>query len=342
MAALHRAHETADEIGIDQSRLAVGGDPLRDEDIDYAQRLAHADIPTELALQRNPPCTPPLRQALHEHAATPLAEPDIDEPVTWSPPADLADGLDLPGVDTDTLDMTTISRLVVEEYGPLGEAARTLGVHIEHVRLALERLDRPQRQWAANAAPTSWLTEQRAARLFTREFFDREYLHKGRGLNELAEATRIGRHIIARIAEQLSVPLNKGRAPFPIDPNWLREQHCDRLRPTADITAELGTDQLTVNNAPHRLGIPARPAGIASHPHVITKLERTFPATFAPQSKEPCTAGIACTAARSPWPVDDRSPARPPDSAHARHRRPHRSRASLHQAATLTLATETL
>lgn len=189
----------------------------------------------------------------------------------------LPDGLELPGVDVDALDMATISRFVVDEHRPLRDAARTLGVHIEHIRLALERLDRPQRQWAINAAPTAWLTEQRAARLFTREFFDREYIGRGRTLREFAAETGIGRPIIARVAKHLGVPLNNGRTPFPIDPDWLREQYCDRLRSTAGIAAELGTDQMIVNNALHRFGIPARPSGVASFPAMITKLGENIP-----------------------------------------------------------------
>ncbi|MCE7010074.1 TniQ family protein [Kibdelosporangium philippinense] len=221
--------------------------------------------------------TTPLRQALHEHAIAVLAELGIDEPLLWSPPAGLADGLQLPGIDIHTLDMTTVNRLVVEQHRSPGDTARELGVHLEHIRLALERLDRPQRQWAHNSTPTAWHTEQHAARVLTRDFFDREYIHKGRTLNELAETTGIGRHIIARIAKQLDVPLNKGRAPFPIDPDWLREQYGDRLRPTADIAAELGTDQMTVNHALHRLDIPTRPSGVGSFPQMIAVLDKDVP-----------------------------------------------------------------
>jgi hypothetical protein len=221
--------------------------------------------------------TKPLRQVLHEHAAALLAELGIDEPLLWSPPASLADGLELPGIDIDTLDMTTLHRLIVEERRPPGEAAKALGVHLEHVRLALERIDRPQRQWATNAAPTAWLTEQRAARVLTRDFFDHEYVHKGLGLNELAEATGFGRHIIARFAKQLGVPLKAGRAPFPVDPEWLREQYCHQRRSTADIADELGAEQMNINHALHRFGIPVRPAGIASHPQMIAVLGKQVP-----------------------------------------------------------------
>jgi hypothetical protein len=82
------------------------------------------------------------------------------------------------------------------------------------------------------------------------------------------------RHIIARFAKQHGIPLAHGSIPFPIDPGWLREQYCTRQRATADIARELGTDQMIVNNALHRLGIPARPSGVTSHLHMIIRLDK--------------------------------------------------------------------
>lgn len=221
--------------------------------------------------------TPPLRRALDDHATTLLADLGIDEPLTWSPPADLAHGHPLPGIDTDELDTDTISRLVVAERRPLREAAQALGVHIEHIRIASKRLDRPPRQWAKQAAPSAWLREQQAAQLFTRDFFDREHLHRGRTLTQIAQTTGFGRHIVARFANQVGITPTKGRPRFPIDSTWLREQYCHRRRSTADIAAELGTEQMIVNNALHRLGISPRPPGVASFPQMIAVLDDDVP-----------------------------------------------------------------
>lgn len=234
-----------------------------------ADRTRYLDFTTAM--------TKALREALHQHAADLLAELGIDERLTWSPPAHLADSLRLPGVAVDDLDTTTITRLVVDEHRPVTDAARALGVHREHIRLALEHLDRPTRQWAINAAPSAWRTEQLAARLFTRDYLEREYIRNGRSLNELAADTGIGRHIIARIAKHHGVPLTNGRAPFPIDRDWLHHHYIDRLRSTADIAAELGTDQMVVNNALHRHGIPARPSGTGSFNHMLRRLDPSIP-----------------------------------------------------------------
>ncbi|MDV6245345.1 TniQ family protein [Rhodococcus opacus] len=219
----------------------------------------------------------PLRRALHEHAESILVNLDIDEPLTWSPPTDLADGLALPGIDTGDLDPDKVSRLVVDEHRSSRETAEVLGVHLEHVRIAMERLDQPRRQWAPHAAPAAWLREQHAARLFTREFFDREYIQAGRSLNDIAADTGIGRHIITRFAKQAGISLRRARAPFRIDPVWLREQYCTQLRSTADIAVELGTEQMRVNNALHQHGIPVRPQGVASRTEMIMTFDHLPP-----------------------------------------------------------------
>lgn len=56
--------------------------------------------------------TIPLREALHEHAATYLRCLAIDEPLTWEPPAELCAGLRLPGCDPASSDRQTARDLV--------------------------------------------------------------------------------------------------------------------------------------------------------------------------------------------------------------------------------------
>ncbi|WP_459549620.1 TniQ family protein [Nocardia sp. X0981] len=224
--------------------------------------------------------TPPLRRALSEHAHTLIQEAGLDEPLLWSPPSELADGLTLPGIEIDTLDIDTISRIVVDEQRPVTEAAELLGVHAEHIRLALERLDRPARQWSHRATPAYWRREQQAAALFTRDYFQREYLDKRRSLNELAADTGFGRHVLARYAKQAGITLRTGKAARPIDADWLRTQYLDRIRSTADIAAELGVTQMTINKALPRHGIPVRPPGVHSRPEMITRLAPQVPATI--------------------------------------------------------------
>ena len=212
-----------------------------------------------------------LRQALRQHALSVLTQLNIDEPLTWSPPPELADGLDcLPGVDTNALDIEVIRRIVQDERRPPGDAATALGVHIEHIRIAMERMDRA----ATPPLPVNWLRGQEAARKFTPEFFEREYVHGGRRLKEIAETSGFSRTLVARCAHEAGVHLARAREPFPVDPSWLREQYDAVLRSTSDIAQELGTTQMVINNALHRLGITPRPAGV----HSFSQMTRRLPA----------------------------------------------------------------
>jgi DNA-binding MarR family transcriptional regulator len=222
--------------------------------------------------------TTPLRQALSEHASALLTDLGINEPLTWSPPAELAHGLTLPGIATEQLDIDTIQRLVIDEQRPPGEAAQTLGVHIQHIRLALERLQRPQREWRESTPPRAWVRHNEAAQLFTREFFDREYIPRRHTIRDIAASTGFNRRIIARFAKQAGVSLTNAAAPFPIDPDWLQEQYHQRHRSTRDIAAELGIEQVTVTQALRRLGMPPRPQGTASFPQMLAVLDDDVPA----------------------------------------------------------------
>ncbi|UAK31926.1 MULTISPECIES: TniQ family protein [Nocardia] len=221
--------------------------------------------------------TPHLRRALRDYGQQLLAELGIEEPIIWSPPAELADGLTLPGIDPTDLDTDKIRRLVLDEKRAPSAVADLLGVHIEHVRLALEGLDRPVRQWSKHTAPVSWKLDRDAERTLTREFFEREYIQNKRTLADIGEATGFGKPRVSRIAKGLGVTLRKGADAHPIDQAWLRQQYCDKLRSTADIAAELDVDQMVVNNALHRFAIPTRPQGVFSRTEFLASLPDMVP-----------------------------------------------------------------
>ncbi|WP_134662651.1 MULTISPECIES: TniQ family protein [unclassified Amycolatopsis] len=220
--------------------------------------------------------TPQLRRALHQHAETVLNDLGIDEPPTWSPPGDLAAGLTLPGIDPHTLDTDKISRLLVDEQRPAAEVADLLGVHIEHVRLALERLDL---QPDEPAAALHWRRDRDAARVLTPEFFEREYVQGRRTLADLAAETGFSRAVIVRHARRTGTVLGaKGRRSIPIDTDWLRAQYRDRARSTNDIAVEMGISAATVHKALTESSIPTRPPGVGSRTEMITSLDKSVPA----------------------------------------------------------------
>lgn len=223
--------------------------------------------------------TTPLRAALAAHAEQILAELDIDEPVTWSPPAELAHGLTLPGADPTTLDTDKIRQIVVDEQRPVRDAAEALGLHVEHIRFALEHLDRPERDnWKPGALPVTWQRRQEMAQVATREFFEREYVRGHRNLNDLAAETGFSRALLAKAARAHGIALNKGKAPLVDNPAWLRDQYYKQRKSTGQIAEELGTTQMTVNHALHRFGFTPRPSGVHSRPQMINRLDRRLAA----------------------------------------------------------------
>jgi hypothetical protein len=236
-----------------------------------------ADRSTHLAFVAS--ITPALRAGLHDHAAAYLHDLGIDEPLTWAPPDRLADGLDLPGHDPDDIDLDALAHLVLLRQATPEAAADELGTTIDHVRVALERLDPPSRQWGVNAAPASWRLRQHAHQTLTAEFFEREYVQAGRTLRQLAVQTGFHRKMISEHARDLGIELReRRRLPTPIPADWLREQYLDRMRSTTDIATELGVAAMTVTRAAHRYGIPVRPAGVHARPELNTTLDpRHYP-----------------------------------------------------------------
>jgi hypothetical protein len=108
--------------------------------------------------------TTPLRTELHEHATALLASLGISEPLTWEPPASCCQGITLPGRDPADIDASAVTRLVITGGIPPGAAAAQLGTTISHVRLVLEKVPRPAREWAPSTPPAAWGKWQDRAR----------------------------------------------------------------------------------------------------------------------------------------------------------------------------------
>jgi DNA-binding transcriptional LysR family regulator len=222
--------------------------------------------------------TTPLRGALHQHAAAHLDQLGIDEPLTWSPPASLAAGLDLPGRDPADLDPAAVRRLVVNQQVPVGAAAQRLGVSLEHVRYALHTMvDRPARDWGANAAPRVFHERKRAAGLLTPAFFQQEYVDAGKRLDQLHAETGFHRKLLAEYAKSAGIQLADAKQPHVIDPAWLAGQYLVERRSLPAIAAQLGVCEMTVTRAAREAGITARTPGITSHPDLLTHLGDDYP-----------------------------------------------------------------
>ena len=166
-----------------------------------------------------------LRDALHGHAAALLHDLGIGEPLTWSPPPGCCAGLDLPGPEPDDIDIDAVGRLIITGGLPVADAAARLGTTAGHVRLALDRVPRPARQWGRSAAPPTWQRRQHARGILTREFFEREYISAGKNLRQLEAETGIPRRFLTHVAREHGITMTGQVGPAPAGPCELPGQH---------------------------------------------------------------------------------------------------------------------
>ena len=165
-----------------------------------------------------------LRDALHGHAAALLHDLGIGEPLTWAPPPGCCAGLDLPGSEPDDIDLDAAGHLIIAGKLPVAEAAARLGTSTGHVRLALDRVPRPARQWGRSAAPPTWQRRQHARGILTREFFDREYIAAGKNLRQLEADTGIPCRFLTQVAREHGITMTGQLGPAPAGPGQLPGQ----------------------------------------------------------------------------------------------------------------------
>ena len=145
----------------------------------------------------------------------------ISEPLTWAPPPGCCAGLDLPGPEPDCINLDAIGHLVITGKLPVAEAAAQLGTTGGRVRLALDRVPRPARQWGRSAAPPTWQRRQHARAILTREFFDREYITAGKNLRQLEADTGIPCRFLTQVAREHGITMTGQLGPAPAGPSQL-------------------------------------------------------------------------------------------------------------------------
>jgi AraC-like DNA-binding protein len=220
--------------------------------------------------------TTALRHELHQHAADHLAALSIDEPLQWEPPRDWTPSLIPPGREPDDLDPGHVRALIVDKGLTVTGVAEELGTSLDHIRLILEQVEHITPRPGVNSVTEAWQRRQDARAVLTPAFLRREYVQRGKSLQQIADATGISRHIVVEIAKEAGYSPNSGRRRVVIDEQWLREQYLDKRRSLPDIAAECGVSEMTVTRCARDYGIPARPQGVASHPHMLTKLDHSF------------------------------------------------------------------
>ncbi|MEV1007270.1 TniQ family protein [Streptomyces sp. NPDC049881] len=167
--------------------------------------------------------TPGLVSQLEQHAREFLARQGIhDEPLTWQPPTDIIDGLDLPGCDLGDIDLGLLHRLIRDESLTTAGAARRLGVSHDAVRFVLQEQPAPPRRsamWERGA------TIRRARAALPKDTFARLYLEEYRPLKWIAKHAGVNEDAIKVLVREYGMT-REGKATRwrQIDLDWLREE----------------------------------------------------------------------------------------------------------------------
>ncbi|WP_236003443.1 TniQ family protein [Nonomuraea antri] len=190
------------------------------------------------------------------------------EPVTWCPPSEMLEGLDLHGTDPSTIDIDHLHEITRGHRYPAGSAAQELGVSIETVRLLLEEHPIPSSPLSIAQARALGQVSHAARQVLTEEELRRRYLDEHQSARAIALDVGVSKSTVTRLAAEYGIELRKVGRYFKqhnvIDRDWLYEQYVTRRRTLADIAREKGTSTTYIIHRAHDLGVPLRPSGGAS------------------------------------------------------------------------------
>jgi transposase-like protein len=224
-----------------------------------------------------------------------------EEPITWHPPLDLISGLDLPAIDPEEIDITTLHRLIRYERRSYSAAADQLGTSIDTVRHLLETHPAPE---SAAQLRIRGHASARARAALPENTFIELYHRQNRSLREIARSLDVSKATIATLARDYRIELRRPQ-PRPcivIDRDWLHDQYVTRGRTLTQIAHETGVNRgtikrwLTVHNLPCRTTTHRgcrSAAGVVATPTLIR------PALVRPYGRQRLQRFIAATEHRT-------------------------------------------
>jgi hypothetical protein len=180
--------------------------------------------------------TPNLAHGLHTTAAEFLARHGVsDEPVAWSPPLDLLDGLELPGADIRRVDMDRLHRLVRCDWAGTATTGEQLGVSSFTVHTLL--LHHPAPRSTPDAA-----IRRPARQILTPQVLIRYYHDEHLPLAHIDRRFGLARGTAHRLAGEYGIATRSGkheqRAHPALPRDWLFDQYLNHHRSLADLARE--------------------------------------------------------------------------------------------------------
>ena len=208
---------------------------------------------------------PELSDRLMRYSSEFLAAHGVrGEPVQWSPPIELLDGLRLPLPGTSAVDAHELHRLVnLYRHGrlPESEILHHLATTADVFRHACEEHPAPR---DPRKPPTPTVTVrrpgpayQKASSVLTPQRFVDLYETEGRSLREIGAMVGVCKHTIAELARDYGITIRReARGKYAVDPEWLRDQHITHGRSLSQISRGCGVSIAFISNLANQHGVP--------------------------------------------------------------------------------------
>jgi hypothetical protein len=213
--------------------------------------------------------TPELAELLRYEAEQFLAANQIDEPLTWQPPARLLDGLDLPGPDPDAIDIVKLHRLVAKDSLSIGQIAKRLDTNLDTVRYLLGRRPVDTENRTAQNGSRSIAPIDRLRATLTPQTLNELYIGKKLGLSEIGRMYGVRGPTVKHVALLYQIPLRPQRSRP--STSWLIEQRVIKRRTADDIAAEIGYSASSIRNWCRESDLDAAAWRPAISPRPMTK-----------------------------------------------------------------------
>jgi hypothetical protein len=199
----------------------------------------------------------PLRDFLREQAEASLARHGITEPATWEPPDDWVTWPAWPGIDPASLAGDDLA-VVLAGTGSVHEAAGTLRLTPEHVRLCCETASAGQPPATANGLPVSGSRADVLSPARLRDLYEYQNLP----VIEIAALAGCATATIRRLLQIDGVPQRPAyRRPPPesgITREWLHREYTVKLRSIDTLARERGVCAPYLKNLARNWGLPIR------------------------------------------------------------------------------------
>jgi len=179
------------------------------------------------------------------------------EPLTWQPPLDLADGLNLLGPDPGSVRIDDLHELIRGGKAP-SQVAQALGTTGHVVRAIL----------AENPAPAHGRVVQcqhaRTVIDIPKHEIERLYLHERLSIAQIAALLGARQEAVTRLFASYGIPIGP-RPPTGVTQDWLRREYVEHGRTFNDLAAEVGSSPTSLALWAKKWGLPVRPRGMAGN-----------------------------------------------------------------------------